>query len=161
MGVSRAKRLKERGAKLRAYGDKALASFLRSPGCRTWSQRGKPAWFHRKAHWRRHKKVRISGEEYLRASRSVGLVRRATGAFSRSSIAMSPLEAPVVPAVASDSSLEAKDVLRVVSIVKGEPDVREEVVASLREQIENGTYNVSGVQIGEMMIRRMRADRVA
>lgn len=39
-------------------------------------------------------------------------------------------------------------------------DMRDEVVASLRERIEAGTYAVNGEQIAEMMIRRMMADRV-
>ncbi len=105
--------------------------------------------------------MRISGEEYLRASQSVVSVRRATGAF-RNNVATAPAPAaPTAAAALVDFSAEAKDVQRVVSIVKGEPDVREEVVASLRERVENGTYNVSGVQIGEMMVRRMLADRVA
>jgi anti-sigma28 factor (negative regulator of flagellin synthesis) len=42
----------------------------------------------------------------------------------------------------------------------GLPDVREEIVASLRARIEAGTYFVSGDQIAEMMLRRLLADRV-
>lgn len=106
--------------------------------------------------------MRISGKEYLRASQSVGSVRRATGAFTRGNVITAPAQVAPPAAVAPvDYSAEAKDVERVVSIVKREPEVREEIVASLRERVENGTYNVSGVEIGEMMIRRMLADRIA
>jgi len=105
--------------------------------------------------------VRISGEEYLRASQSVMPMRRATEAFSRSNVATASAQVSPAAAAQLDFSAEAKDVQRVVSMVKGEPDVREEVVASLRARVENGTYHVSGIQIGEMMIRRMLADRVA
>ena len=48
----------------------------------------------------------------------------------------------------------------VLEAISRATDVREDVVASLRERIEAGTYSVSGEQIAEMMIRRMLADRV-
>jgi len=44
--------------------------------------------------------------------------------------------------------------------LKGVPDVREEIVGELRQKIEKGEYKVSGEEIAEMMIRRLRADRV-
>lgn len=57
-------------------------------------------------------------------------------------------------------SSEAKDIQRVVGRVIREPEIREEIVADLRERIQSGTYNVTGEQIGEMMMRRFLADRV-
>jgi negative regulator of flagellin synthesis FlgM len=55
---------------------------------------------------------------------------------------------------------EAAEVERVVEMVKAAPDVREDIVMRLKERIEKGEYNVSGEEIAEMMIRRMRADSV-
>lgn len=40
-------------------------------------------------------------------------------------------------------------------------DIREELVLSLKERIDAGTYDVSGDQIAEMMVRRAMADRLA
>jgi anti-sigma28 factor (negative regulator of flagellin synthesis) len=55
---------------------------------------------------------------------------------------------------------DSKDTKMVLEAISRASDVREDVVASLRERIEAGTYLVSGEQIAEMMIRRMLADRV-
>jgi len=40
------------------------------------------------------------------------------------------------------------------------PDIREEIVAEIREKIESGEYRLNGEEIAEMMIRRLRADRM-
>jgi flagellar biosynthesis anti-sigma factor FlgM len=40
------------------------------------------------------------------------------------------------------------------------PDIRMELVESLKKAVEDGTYNVSGADIAEMMIRRRAADRI-
>ncbi len=40
-------------------------------------------------------------------------------------------------------------------------DIREELVLSLKERIDAGTYEVSGDEIAEMMVRRAMADRLA
>ena len=40
------------------------------------------------------------------------------------------------------------------------PDVRSEVVEELKKRISSGEYNVSGEEIAEMMLRRLRADKV-
>ena len=55
---------------------------------------------------------------------------------------------------------DAAEVARVVEMVKAAPDVREEIVMKLKERIEKGEYQVSGEEIADMMIRRMKADRV-
>lgn len=57
------------------------------------------------------------------------------------------------------SALGSRDLQMVNEAITREPDVREQIVASLRERIEAGTYQVSGEQIAEMMVRRSRADR--
>ncbi|MBB6048322.1 flagellar biosynthesis anti-sigma factor FlgM [Armatimonas rosea] len=40
------------------------------------------------------------------------------------------------------------------------PDTRDQIVASLKERIESGSYQVTGEQIAEMMVRRALADRM-
>jgi len=57
--------------------------------------------------------------------------------------------------------MEATDVQYVLRSIAQQPEVREEIIAGLRARIESGTYQVSGEQIGEMMIRRLLADRVS
>ena len=44
--------------------------------------------------------------------------------------------------------------------LKSVPDVREDIVASIKEKIQSGTYKVSGEEIADMMIRRLSADRI-
>lgn len=55
---------------------------------------------------------------------------------------------------------DAAEVARVVKMVNEMPDVREDIVMELKERIEKGEYTVTGEEIAEMMIRRMRADRI-
>ena len=54
---------------------------------------------------------------------------------------------------------DAAEIARVVEMVKSAPDIREEIVMQLKERIEKGEYKVSGEEIVEMMVRRMKADR--
>lgn len=102
--------------------------------------------------------MRVSGEEYLRVSQLRQARRVADTPAAGSTIATAPARGP--SAARLEISPEAREVQRVVGLVAREPEVREDVVASLRERIENGTYRVSGEQIGEMMLRRLLADRV-
>lgn len=44
--------------------------------------------------------------------------------------------------------------------LKDVPDVREEIVAELKERIRKGEYKVSGEEVAEMMLRRRAADRI-
>ena len=54
---------------------------------------------------------------------------------------------------------DADEVAKVVEMVKAAPDVREDIVMQLKERIEKGEYKVSGEEIADMMIRRMKADK--
>lgn len=40
------------------------------------------------------------------------------------------------------------------------PDTRDDAVAEIKAKIERGEYKVSGEDVAEMMIRRMRADNI-
>jgi negative regulator of flagellin synthesis FlgM len=44
--------------------------------------------------------------------------------------------------------------------LKDVPDVREDIVNELKEKIAKGEYNVSGIDIAEMMLRRRAADKL-
>lgn len=58
------------------------------------------------------------------------------------------------------STLETQEMNMITQALSHVPDVREQIVASLKERIESGTYQISGEQIAEMMIRRSLADRI-
>lgn len=53
---------------------------------------------------------------------------------------------------------EAIEVAR--KAISNTPDIREDIVNELKAKIESGQYNVSGADIAEMMIRRMKADSI-
>ncbi|MEI6916361.1 MAG: flagellar biosynthesis anti-sigma factor FlgM, partial [Armatimonadota bacterium] len=44
--------------------------------------------------------------------------------------------------------------------MKSIPDVREDVVNDLKARIERGEYKVSGEDVADMMVRRMKADNI-
>ena len=45
------------------------------------------------------------------------------------------------------------------ALIETLPDVREDRVAELKRQIENGSYHVSSDEIADLMMRRALADR--
>jgi negative regulator of flagellin synthesis FlgM len=55
-------------------------------------------------------------------------------------------------------SSTAQEIQQVKRQINGLPDIREQRVAELKSQIENGTYNVSGDAIADLIIRRTLAD---
>lgn len=58
------------------------------------------------------------------------------------------------------SALESPDMKMISEALAQVPDTRDQIVASLKERIESGSYQVSGEQIAEMMVRRALADRI-
>jgi len=56
-------------------------------------------------------------------------------------------------------SKEAISIQHIQKALKETPDVREEKVSEVREQIRSGSYNVSGTEIAEQMIGRTLVDR--
>lgn len=101
--------------------------------------------------------MRVSGEEYLRVSQ-FRQVNRMADTPAIGSIATAPARSASAAQV--EFSPEAMEIKRVAGLVAEEADIREDIVASLRERIDSGTYQVTGQQIGEMMLRRFLADRV-
>lgn len=69
-----------------------------------------------------------------------------------------PSMAPAASTV--ELSSKAQEIQRVTKQVQSLPDVREDLVQSLKERIENGTYNVSGMDIADLIVRRAFADTV-
>lgn len=90
--------------------------------------------------------MRISNEELLR----IADLRKVSDFSETSSLG----EPNVITA------LESLDMNRITEALSQVPDVREQIVASLKERIESGTYQVTGEQIAEMMVRRSLADRL-
>lgn len=58
------------------------------------------------------------------------------------------------------SALESPDMKMISDALAKIPDTRDQIVASLKERIESGSYHVTGEQIAEMMVRRALADRM-
>ena len=106
--------------------------------------------------------MRVSGEEVLRVSKlgPNGLFA-VMGTVTTAPIGRGgELNAASEFHLYSGSPVEQAEARHVAEIVDKEPEVREDVVASLRARIESGGYQVSGEQIAEMMVRRCLADRV-
>jgi len=51
-----------------------------------------------------------------------------------------------------DLSTQAKDIQQAKNALSKVPDVREEKVREIKNQVENGTYNVSGEEIAGKMV---------
>jgi len=58
-------------------------------------------------------------------------------------------------------SVPAQEVQQIKKLVNELPDVREDRVMALKAQIESGTYQVSGEDIADLIIRRTLADNTA
>lgn len=106
--------------------------------------------------------MKLSGEEFIRVSQLRPEQRNARpvpsiGVITTASARQSSAAASVAKEESSSDFAVAR---RMAQGMDMETDIREDVVASLRERIEAGTYVVSGEQVAEMLIRRMMADRV-
>ncbi|HNS54676.1 MAG TPA: flagellar biosynthesis anti-sigma factor FlgM, partial [Syntrophales bacterium] len=60
--------------------------------------------------------------------------------------------ANLVPEEKVNLSTTAKDVQNLKNAVSSLPDVREDMVRNLREQIEKGTYKVDAEKVAEKMV---------
>ncbi len=58
-------------------------------------------------------------------------------------------------------SATAQEIVKVKKLISELPDVRESRVQALKAQVESGTYNVSGEDIADLIIRRTLADNTA
>ena len=96
--------------------------------------------------------MQLSRDEFLRISAMRG-GRSATHEGSYGNYAVAPAR-PY-----DDIVVPGPEAQKIADSVEEMPEMREEIVASLRARIEAGTYHVSGEAIAEMMLRRMMADR--
>lgn len=58
------------------------------------------------------------------------------------------------------TSADAEMLLKVQETIRQMPDVREDLVQEIKARIEAGTYNPSGDDIADAMIRRTLADQI-
>lgn len=64
------------------------------------------------------------------------------------------------PAASVEISPRAQEIARVRAEVQAAPEVREDLVESIRARLEAGEYRVSSEDIADLMLRRAYADRV-
>ncbi len=64
------------------------------------------------------------------------------------------------PAAQVEFSAQAQAIAVAAVAVDAAPDVREDLVAKLKSQVDAGTYHVSGKDIAEQIVRRSQADRI-
>ncbi len=64
------------------------------------------------------------------------------------------------PAAQVEFSSQAQAIAVAAVAVDATPDVREDLVAKLKSQVDAGTYHVSGKDIAEQLLRRAQADRI-
>jgi len=64
------------------------------------------------------------------------------------------------PAASVELSSRAQEIQLAKQVVNNSPDTREELVQSLKSQIDNGTYHVTGGEIADLIMRRAYADRI-
>lgn len=69
--------------------------------------------------------------------------------------------AAVKPVETVDLSTKARDIQQATVKVSQLPDVREEKVREIKDQVEKGTYNVSGEQIADKMMGETIVDLFA
>lgn len=101
--------------------------------------------------------MKISNVESLRASQ--------TDAVSRPTGVTAPVPAGTVgqagsPAAQVELSSQAQALASAKAAVDAAPDTRDDLVAKLKAQIDGGTYQVSGKDIADQMLRRAQADRI-
>jgi transcriptional regulator NrdR family protein len=88
----------------------------------------------------------------LAAAEKSGLVRK-----RKADVELKKITPDVLPPTVEPDPAE---VARFAQVVKDLPDVREDAVMELKEEIEKGEYEVSGEEVADMMARRMKADHL-
>ena len=101
--------------------------------------------------------MRITGEQSNLASRVNSVNRAATPASKQPAGSEDPSATSAATATFSD---RAQQIARAKAAVAASPDTRDDLVNSLKTQVDNGTYNPSSSDIAEMMLRRHAADNM-
>lgn len=101
--------------------------------------------------------MQISTEEIRRVIQTQRLTRNE---IKLPRLVRTPTPSAISSASTVEISSKAQEIQRVTKQVQSLPDVREDLVQSLKERIENGTYSVSGADIADLIVRRAFADTV-
>jgi len=103
--------------------------------------------------------MKISNLESLRASQ-VDTVSRPAGVSGASPVPAESAGRAATPAASVELSSQAQAIASAKAAVEAAPDTRDDLVANLKAQIDGGTYQVSGRDVAEQMLRRAQADRI-
>jgi negative regulator of flagellin synthesis FlgM len=104
--------------------------------------------------------MKILHEEAVNATR-IGQVTGANDVQNQNAL---PVQATVTPAGAATPaatvsfSAQAQEIAKATAAVAAAPEIRTNLVNSLKARIDKGEYNVSGADIADMMMRRQSAD---
>ena len=102
--------------------------------------------------------MRITNDESIRASQVGALQRTAETARATET---QPTRVGNGPAAHIELSDSAQTIAQAKAAVAAAPDTRDALVASLKAQIEAGTYSVSADDIASQMMRRALADMLS
>lgn len=101
--------------------------------------------------------MKISNTESLRA----GQIATVTPAQRVSAPEKTgPAGSTGTPAATLELSPHAQTLAAAMQAVNAAPETRDDLVTKLRQQVSSGTYNVSGSDIADQMVRRAQADRI-
>jgi len=104
--------------------------------------------------------MRITSDQSDVASRVNSVTSATAPAYNRRQE-----ETPEDPGFESSAAMvsfspQAQEIARAKEAVNATPDVREDLVNSLRDQVQAGTYNPRSEDIADMMMRRQAADSI-
>lgn len=103
--------------------------------------------------------MKITSLESLRASQT-DAVSRPTGIPGAAPVSSGAPGGVGTPAAQVELSSQAQAIASAKAAVAAAPDTRDDLVAKLKGQIDGGTYQVSGKDIADQMLRRAQADRI-
>jgi flagellar biosynthesis anti-sigma factor FlgM len=101
--------------------------------------------------------MRIQGEESVRAAQ-ITPAPQVTGQQGSAGHAAAGSAESGSPAATVDFSSQAQQIQSAKAAVDAVPDVREDLVSSLKQRVDSGTYHVNSSDIADMMLRRATAD---
>ncbi len=102
--------------------------------------------------------MKITDIETLRAAQTAPIAPAQPVASK--SLAASAYGKNASPAAQVDFSEQAQAIATAAVAVDAAPDTRDSLVASLKAQVDAGTYKVSGTDIADQMLRRAKADKL-
>ena len=115
-------------------------------------------FLNRKSPTRKGQAMKISNEEvgHILQSRQISLTGGSVAGIKTKSASINQQ----APAASVELSGKAKDIQKARQAVQQTPEVRDNLVNNLKSRIESGTYQVSGSDIADLMIRRSYADQI-